>query len=317
MKNVLVLGAGLMARPLVEYLSKDESVQVRVIDINRAKAEAVCGDRPNCAPEALDINDKNSLAAHVGQARVAVSLLPWPLHPRVAEACVEKGTHLVTTSYVKPEMKALDQAAKNKNLLFLNEIGADPGIDHMSTARMVREVKSEGGQVAQYRAYGTSLPSPASNTNPLGYKFSWSPEGFFLASTAPGRYLEDGHVREVAEKDLFSHYRFVEIPDVGIFEAFVNRDALPYMDLYDISSASCMYRGTLRYPGSCETWQLFKKLGLFDKETIWDFSMISPRELVARLAGCGSGDLKACLCRLLGIPALFRVYPQAQMAGPV
>jgi saccharopine dehydrogenase-like NADP-dependent oxidoreductase len=172
---------------------------------------------------------------------------------------------------------------------------------------MIQEVKSAGGYVEQYRAFGTSLPSSASNTNPLGYKFSWSPEGFFLGAVTGGRYLKDGHVREVSAEDLFSHYQFVEIPGVGVFEAFVNRDAISYMDLYGINSASSMYRGSLRYPGSCETWHLFKKLGLFDGETLWDFSLISPRNLMARLIGYTHGDLEECLCKYLGVP-MFSVF---------
>lgn len=302
MKHVLVLGAGLVARPLVRYLLEEPEFQITVASRTVSKAEALIDHHPRGHAMALNVKDEAAVRAVMANADIVISLLPWVHHLTIANLCVELGRNLVTTSYVKPEMQELDAAAKEKGLLFLNEIGVDPGIDHMAAMQVIDRVRSNGGEITSFYSYCGGLPSQADNTNPLGYKFSWSPVGVMLAAKNTGRYLRDGGVVEVPSDHLFEHYWLVDVPGAGTFEAYVNRDALPYVDLYGIKDARSMYRGTLRNVGHCETWNYFKKLGLLDQERSFDFRTTSPREVIAALVDSNGENLIADIARFLDVP---------------
>jgi saccharopine dehydrogenase-like NADP-dependent oxidoreductase len=302
MKKILVLGAGLVAGPAVRHLLAQPDLEVRVADQVLDKALALVGDHPRGTAMAMDVDDGGRLAAQVGAADIAISLLPWTLHPRIAGLCLELNTHLVTASYVKEEMQALDGAAREKGLLFLNEVGVDPGLDHMSAMQVIDAVKGEGGRIDSFFSYCGGLPALESNNNPLGYKFSWSPEGAMLAATNDGRYMEHGRITEVPGNRLFEHYWLKSVPGAGVFEAYVNRDALPYLKIYGIEDAADMYRGTLRNIGYCETWSFFKKLGLLNRKMKFDFNEVSPREVLANIVGCRDDQVKTAVADYLKIP---------------
>ncbi len=302
MKQILVLGAGFVARPLVAYLLEQEAIEVTVASRTLIKAENLIGGHPRGKALRLEVEDISALESNVTRSDVVISLLPWVHHLEVARLCLDHGKHLVTTSYVKPEMEALDSAARAKGLLFLNEIGLDPGIDHMAAMRVMDGIRHNGGAVESFYSYCGGLPAPEHNTNPLGYKFSWSPTGVLLAAGNDGRYLEEGGVIEIPGPELFAHYWFVKIPGAGVYEAYVNRDALPYLEIYGIPEARSMYRGTLRNIGHCEAWHQFKRLGLLDRERIFDFKRFTPREVMARLIGSTGNDLPKELADYLGIP---------------
>jgi saccharopine dehydrogenase-like NADP-dependent oxidoreductase len=199
-------------------------------------------------------------------------------------------------------MQALDAPAKEKGLIFLNEVGVDPGLDHMSAMQIIDTVHYHGGQVDSFFSYCGGLPALESNNNPLGYKFSWSPEGAMLAATNNGRYMEHGRVIEVPGDELFRHYWLKSVPGAGVFEAYVNRDALPYRDIYGIQHVSGMYRGTLRNIGYCETWDFIKHLGLLNRKMKFDFDEVSPREVLANIINCKESDLRECVAAYLKIP---------------
>lgn len=302
MKTVVVLGAGLVARPLVRYLLDQTDVQLMVASRTVSKAERLISNHPRGQARQLDVENQGELKNVISSADIVISLLPWIHHMKVANLCVELEKHLVTTSYVKPEMQALHSVAEKKGLLFLNEIGVDPGIDHMAAMKIINRVKSEGGQIDSFYSYCGGLPALQHNTNPLGYKFSWSPVGVMLAANNNGRYLKDGKVIEVPGNQLFEHYWLVDIPGAATFEAYVNRDALPYKELYNIPSAKSMYRGTLRNIGHCESWNYFKKLGLLDSERKFDFGQLSLRQVMAELIGSSGTDLLADLASYLQVP---------------
>jgi len=196
----------------------------------------------------------------------------------------------------------MDARAKQKGLIFLNEIGVDPGVDHMSAMQVINRIKNAGGKITGFSSYCGGLPALENNNNPLGYKFSWSPEGAMLAATNDGRYMEDGKVIEVPGSLLFEHYWIVDIPGAGAFEAYVNRDAIPYKKIYGIPSTANMYRGTLRNIGYCETWDFFKKLGLLNRNMKFDFSEITPRRVIANIINSNSPDLKKEVAAYLKIP---------------
>ena len=225
MKQILILGAGLVAGPAVRYLLDQALLTVVVADQTTARAEAIIAGHPNGRAVALDVRDHAALQGAIAAADIVVSLLPWPLHPLVARHCLAHGRHLVTASYVKPEMQALDRDVRDRGLVFINEVGVDPGLDHMSAMQIIDAVRRQGGRIDSFFSYCGGLPALESNNNPLGYKFSWSPEGAMLAASNDGRYMEHGRVIEVPGDQLFRHYWLKSVPGAGVFEAYVNRDA--------------------------------------------------------------------------------------------
>jgi saccharopine dehydrogenase-like NADP-dependent oxidoreductase len=303
MKQILLLGAGLVARPLVRYLlDQPEEFQITIASRTVSKAENLIDNHPRGTAQSLNVENESALKEVISKADIVISLLPWTHHLRVANLCIELNKHLVTTSYVKPEMQALDEEAKKRGLFFLNEIGVDPGIDHMAAMKIINNVKKAGGEIVSFFSYCGGLPALENNNNPLGYKFSWSPTGVMLAATNNGRYLEDGNIVDVPGKQLFEHYWLIDAPGAGTFEAYINRDAIPYIDIYNIKSTKSMYRGTLRNIGHCESWNYFKKLGLLNQEIKFDFSKVSPRQAIADLIKSDGKDLIDDLTSFLNIP---------------
>ena len=303
MKQILVLGAGLVAKPLVDYLLEKENIKIKVADCILSKAEKLVGSHPRGKAQLLDVNNDEALRKIIKEADLVVSLLPWIYHIKIAKLCLEYKKHLVTASYVRDEMKALDEEVKKADLLFLNEIGLDPGIDHMSAMKIIDNVKEKGGDIISFHSYCGGFPAMKDNTNPWGYKFSWSPRGVLLAAKNDGKYLKNGEIIDIPNKKLFEHYWLQEIPDAGIFEAYVNRNALPYIDIYDIKNTKSMYRGTLRNISHCETWEELKKLGMFDDEKIYNFKEYTPYKLIAEFIGLKEKEsLWTGLKRFLNLP---------------
>ncbi len=315
MKKVLVLGSGFVARPLVRYLLEKAGAQLTVASNILEQAQKLINGHPLGTAQFLNVEDSESLRQAIAAHDVVVSLLPWTFHLKVARLCLELNKHLVTASYVKPEMKALDEQARARGLLFLNEMGVDPGIDHMAAMKIIDEVKQHGGKILSFYSYCGGLPSHESNNNPLGYKFSWSPTGVLLAALNDGRYLKDGKVVNVSSEQLFEHYWFLDIPGAGTFEAYVNRDALPYIELYGIQETRSMYRGTLRNVGHCESWNYFKKLGLLRQDLSFDFNQLTVKQAVAQLIGCSENDLLEEVANYLKIPTHSVTLKKLQWIG--
>jgi len=270
MKKILVLGAGLVSRPGVHYLLNQPELEVTVASRTVSKAEELVKGFPNGKAKQVNVEDYEALAQVIKENDIVISLLPWIHHLKVAELCVEYGKYMVTTSYVSPAMKELEPKVKEKGLLFLNEIGVDPGIDHMSAMKIIDEVEKEGGKVLHFYSYCGGLPAPQHNDNPFGYKFSWSPKGVVLASRNPARFLENGQIVEIPGKDLFKNYIVEEIEGLGKFEVYPNRDSVPYIDLYGLKDALTVKRGTYRNLGWCDTFYVLNQLGFID-ETPRDF----------------------------------------------
>ncbi|MHB2150441.1 saccharopine dehydrogenase C-terminal domain-containing protein [Calditrichota bacterium LG25] len=302
MNNVLLLGAGMVSRPLVRYLLEKTNVNLKVASLEFGNVRQLIESHPRASLQKLDVNDRQALHRVISDADVVISLLPWIHHMKVANLCLELNKHLVTSSYVKPEMRALDAEVKKRGLIFLNEMGVDPGIDHMAAMKVINNVKNRGGKIISFYSYCGGLPAPQNNNNPLGYKFSWSPVGVMLAALSYGQYLKDRKVVKVASEQLFEHYWFLDVPGAGTFEAYVNRDALPYMELYGIQEAQSMFRGTLRNVGHCETWNYFKKLGLFNQEFKVDFAKTSVKQAIARLINSDGKNLTKDIANFLNIP---------------
>lgn len=292
MKKILVLGAGFVANPLVKYLLKQPDTHVTVTDLIIHKAQELVKHSQRGTAKQLDVGNEEMLKKLILETDIVISLLPWIHHINVAKICLELRKNMVTTSYVKPEMKSLDTEVKEKGLLFLNEVGVDPGIDHMAAMKIIDTIKNTGGKITSFYSYCGGLPALVNNNNPLGYKFSWSPEGMMLAATNDGRYLNNGDIIEIPGDKLFEHYWLIDIlPGAGTFEAYVNRDALPYIELYNIDTVESMYRGTLRNIGHCESWNGFKQLGLFNRNLQFDFQKVTPRHVLANLVNSNGDNL--------------------------
>jgi saccharopine dehydrogenase-like NADP-dependent oxidoreductase len=264
MKRVLLLGAGLVSRPLVAQLARWPDIALTVGDLDRAKAARILGGETHGRALAVSMDDDARVASLVAEADLVVSLLPYTLHVKVAKIAIAHRVPLITTSYVSPEMRALDEAARGAGVLILNEIGLDPGLDHMSAMRMIRQLGDEGSRLVSFRSCCGGLPAPDANTNPWGYKFSWSPRGVLAAGSNAARWLEDGRVIDVPGDELFTHVSAYDVADVGRLEVYPNRDATAYVATYGIEGVRTMFRGTLRYPGWCETLHAVSRLGLLD-----------------------------------------------------
>jgi saccharopine dehydrogenase (NADP+, L-glutamate forming)/spermidine synthase len=219
-----------------------------------------------------NLDKEESVRNLVSQADVAVSLLPAPRHPQIARACLDCGRHMVTTSYVSPAMRAFDAEARKKDLLLLNEIGVDPGIDHMSAMRVIHQEEKKGGSLTGFSSWCGGLPAPEADDNPFRYKFSWAPRGVLVAAKNNAKYLKDGKSIEIPGSRLFSEPAQVEIPGLGQFEGYPNRDSISYIETYHLGKeVQNMFRGTLRYPGHCRLYTNLIRLGLLDEEKTYDF----------------------------------------------
>lgn len=283
MKRILILGAGMVAHPIVNHLlTKNHFVTVANPDVERAN-QLIHGFTTGKAVY-WTIDDPESLETMVADHDITVSLLPFALHVNVAKACIKHRKPMVTTSYISPEMQALDASAKEAGIIILNEMGLDPGIDHMSAMRIIDKIHDRGGVVEEFYSFCGALPAPEAADNPFKYKFSWSPKGVIMAGNNDARYLHQGQIVDLPTKDLFKHPIVVDFDTVGKLEVYPNRDSVAYMDIYGIPEARTMMRGTFRYEGWCESMDLIKRLGLISSQII-DMKEMAYADLLAHTAG--------------------------------
>jgi saccharopine dehydrogenase (NADP+, L-glutamate forming)/spermidine synthase len=248
----------MVSGPLISHLkASGHELTVATRTVERAASKGVEAVR-------FDITKDAGLDRMVSEHDAVVSLLPYAHHVDVAKAAIKAGVHMVTTSYVSDRMRELDDAAKGAGVTLLNELGLDPGIDHIEAMSVIDPVRAAGGEVLGFESYCGGLPAPECNDNPFGYKFSWSPKGVVLAGRNGARFLKDGRMVTIPAEALFASYDMVEIKGLGTFEGYPNRDSVPYSSVYGIGSARTVLRGTLRYPGWCDTWKAFRDIGLLD-----------------------------------------------------
>jgi saccharopine dehydrogenase (NADP+, L-glutamate forming) len=271
MKKILVIGAGRTSITLISYLIKkaeEQNWQITIADQSLRLAKEKAGDHAKIRAIKFDVNNTKQRRKELSKADIVVSLLPPTLHVMLAEDCLEYKVHLVTPSYVAAEMKKFHVLAKKSDVIFLNEMGVDPGIDHMDTMRLITQIKDKGGKIFSLKSYGGGLITPESDTNPWGYKITWSPMNVVTAGMASARYVKEGKLKIVPYNRLFLDTEIVEVPGVGKYEAYPNRDSIKYRKIYHLDKIPNVYRGSLRKIGFCDAWNALVKIGLTDNRYI-------------------------------------------------
>jgi saccharopine dehydrogenase (NADP+, L-glutamate forming) len=314
MKNVLILGAGLVARPLVRYLLDQPDLHVEVASRTVSKAEKLVDGHPRGVAKELNLKNEEKLKDEVAKSDLVISMVPYAFHPKVAEFCIAHKKHMVTTSYVSDAMKKLDRDARAAGIVILNEVGLDPGIDHMEAMRVIHEIHDKGGELLSFISFCGGLPAPEANTNPFGYKFSWSPTGVLLAGKNSAQYLQDGKEVLIPAEKLFESYTLRTIEGLGVFEGYPNRNSLPYRELYGVPESKTMLRGTLRNIGWCETIRTMVRLGLLEQEEK-DWTGLTFAGFCRKLLNPREEDIKKEISDRLGIPLGLAVFRRLEWLG--
>ncbi|MBE8725222.1 saccharopine dehydrogenase family protein [Flavobacterium hungaricum] len=276
MRNVLILGAGRSASSLIRYLlakSNEENLHITVADLSLELAVKKTQQHPNAAPLALDIFNDAARKDAVSKASIVISMLPAHLHIEIAKDCLHFKKHLVTASYISDAMQALDEEAQKNNLIFMNEIGLDPGIDHMSAMKVIDEIRAKGGKMLLFESFCGGLVAPESDTNLWNYKFTWAPRNVVLAGQGgAAKFIQEGTYKYIPYSALFRRTEFLEVEGYGKFEAYSNRDSLKYRSVYGLDNILTLYRGTIRRVGFSRAWNMFVQLGMTDDSYIMEDS---------------------------------------------
>ncbi len=272
MQTVLILGAGLSSTSLIKYFLDHSHKQwkIRVGDIKLENAVERVNGHANGEAFLFDVHDPNQRRKEIEQASIVISMLPARMHHLVAESCVELAKNMVTASYLSPAIKALDGEARKKGIVLMNECGVDPGIDHMSAMQMIHKIKEEGIELQAFESSTGGLVAPGYENNPWRYKFTWNPRNVVLAGHDGARFLHNGKFKYIPYHKVFSRIETIQVPELGEFEVYGNRDSLTYRDTYGLHNLKTMFRGTIRRPGYCEAWDTFVQLGATDDTYIME-----------------------------------------------
>lgn len=268
MPNILLLGSGFVAHPTLAHLAKRDENRITVASRTKDKAQKFIGNVRNTKAIALDVTDKAALSKAVSEHDLVISLIPYTHHVAVIEAAISHKKHVVTTSYVSDAIAALDQKAKDAGVTIMNEIGVDPGLDHLYAVKTIDEVHAAGGKIKSFLSYCGGLPAPEASNNPLGYKFSWSSRGVLLALRNAAKFYKDGQTVEVEGPDLMATAKPYFIYPGFALVAYPNRDSTPYKERYNIPEAETIIRGTLRYQGFPEFIKCLVQIGMLEDKPL-------------------------------------------------
>ncbi|MGQ7945583.1 saccharopine dehydrogenase family protein [Flavobacterium sp. WC2509] len=268
MRTILIIGAGRSASSLIQYLlnkSVEENLHLIIGDLSLALAQKKTNNHPNATPIALDIFDENQRKTAIQKADIVISMLPAHLHIEVARDCIVYKKHLVTASYISDAMQELDEIAQANNLIFMNEIGLDPGVDHMSAMKVIDKIREQGGKMLLFESFCGGLVAPESDDNLWNYKFTWAPRNVVLAGQGrTAKFIQEGTYKYIPYVNLFRRTEFLEVEGYGKFEAYSNRDSLKYRSVYGLDDVLTLYRGTIRRVGFSKAWNMFVQLGMTD-----------------------------------------------------
>lgn len=285
MRKILIIGAGKSAAYLIKYLldkSQSENLQITIGDLNVENAKKLVEDHLKVDVINLDVFNAESRIAAVKNADIVVSMLPARFHIEVAKDCVTYKKHMVTASYVSSDMQALDADAKANGLVFMNEIGVDPGLDHMSAMQVIDGIRAKGGKMILFESFTGGLVAPESDNNLWNYKFTWNPRNVVVAGQGgAAKFLQEGQFKYIPYHRLFRRTEFLDVEGYGRFEAYANRDSLKYQHVYGLDYAKTLFRGTMRRVGFSRAWNIFILLGMTDDSyTIDDSINMSYRDFI-------------------------------------
>tara|TARA_R110001632_G_scaffold47000_1_gene119149 strand:+ start:2534 stop:3904 length:1371 start_codon:yes stop_codon:yes gene_type:complete len=295
MRNILVIGAGKSCSYLTDYLQKKsatEKLHITIADISLENAKSSVGNHPNSKALQFDVFNEKQRKEEIQKANIVVSMLPARFHIEVAKDCIEFGKHMVTASYISEEMKALDAQAKEKGLVFMNEIGVDPGIDHMSAMQVLDRIRDQGAKILLFESFTGGLVAPESDNNLWNYKFTWNPRNVVLAGQGgAAMFIQEGTYKHIPYHKLFRRTEFLTLNGNGKFEAYANRDSLKYRSVYGLEDVPTMYRGTIRKVGFSRAWNIFVQLGMTDDTyTIEGSENMSYRDFVNQFLAYSPND---------------------------
>src|SRR5690606_13353313 len=267
-RTILVIGAGKSTSYLLDYLlkkSQGENLHIRIGDLHPENVPVPFSTHANCSVFPLDISDPEQRGRAISQASIVISMLPASMHIQVARDCLEYKKHLVTASYISKELEALDQEVQDSGLVFMNEIGLDPGIDHMSAMEVLDRIREQGGKMLLFESFCGGLVAPQDDSNLWNYKFTWNPRNVVLAGQGgAAKFIQEGTYKYIPYHKLFRRTEFMDIEGYGTFEAYANRDSLKYREAYGLQDVLTLYRGTMRRVGFSKAWQMFVILGMTD-----------------------------------------------------
>lgn len=268
MRQILIIGAGKSTGVLINYLlekSRKEQLFITIADKDLNQVSTIAGQHPFCNAVQLDIFDKESREAAIKKSDIVISMLPARFHIEAAKDCIKYKKHLVTASYVSKEMKTLDKEVKENSLIFMNEIGVDPGIDHMSAMKVIDRIKDAGGKMLLFESFTGGLVAPESDTNLWNYKFTWNPRNVVVAGQGGvAEFIQEGKYKYIPYHRLFRRTEFLEVEGYGKFEVYANRNSLDYRSIYGLKDILTLYRGTIRRVGFSRAWNMFVQLGMTD-----------------------------------------------------
>jgi saccharopine dehydrogenase-like NADP-dependent oxidoreductase len=285
MRHILIIGAGRSATSLIRYLldkSSQEDLFITIGDISEENAQKFTKGHPNARGIYLDVFDAKQRAEIIQQNDLIISMLPARYHMEVALDCLKYGKHLVTASYVSKEMQDIDDLVKEKGLVFMNEIGVDPGIDHMSAMQVIDKIRDQGGKMLLFESFTGGLIAPESDDNLWHYKFTWNPRNVVIAGQGgAAEFIQEGTYKYIPYHRLFRRTEFLDIEGYGRFEAYANRNSLKYRSIYGLEDILTLYRGTMRHVGFSKAWNMFVQLGMTDDDyTIPDSENLSYRQFI-------------------------------------
>jgi saccharopine dehydrogenase-like NADP-dependent oxidoreductase len=268
MRHILVIGAGRSATNLIHYLAEkasDQQLEITVADLSLEAANKNILGMAHTRGIALDVNDAEQRQSLIQAHDLVISMLPAHMHVEVAKDCLAFGKHMVTASYISPAMEELDQEVRAKNLVFMNECGLDPGIDHMSAMKVIDQIRAQGGKMLLFESFTGGLIAPESDTNLWHYKFTWNPRNVVLAGQGgAAEFIQEGTYKYIPYHRLFRRTEFLDIEGHGRFEAYANRNSLKYRSIYGLEDILTLYRGTIRHVGFSKAWNMFVQLGMTD-----------------------------------------------------
>ena len=285
MRNILIIGAGKSTPYIVKYLmakSSDENLFLTIGDLNLNNAKKLSTSHTNFRAIKFDILNRKNSSEQISKSDIVISMLPARFHVLVAKECLKHKKSLLTASYISDEMNELDKEVKSNGIIFMNEIGLDPGIDHMSAMKIIDQIKDDGSELVMFKSYTGGLIAPESDNNLWNYKFTWNPRNVVLAGQGgDAKFIEKNKYKQIPYNELFKNTEPLEIDKYGDFEAYANRDSLKYQNIYKLNNIETLFRGTIRRAGFCNAWDVFVSLGMTDDSyKIKNSHMMSYREYV-------------------------------------